>query len=108
MEHVLVENLHNRVAEVSFLLLRDRKKEAAVLRSLGTRRGQVFGIFFLESAIQASLGTLLGGLLASGAMGKSAFAPQYLALVLICFLLGGAAAVWQLAKANVFTVMAGE
>ena len=53
-------------------------------------------------------GTLLGGLLASGAMGKSAFAPQYLALVLICFLLGGAAAVWQLAKANVFTVMAGE
>ncbi|MBR5536586.1 MAG: hypothetical protein IKU58_01640 [Clostridia bacterium] len=93
---------------LSFLLLRGRKKEAAVLRSLGTRRRQVFGIFLLESAIQASLGTLLGGLLASGAMGKSAFAPQYLALVLICFLLGGAAAVWQLAKANVFTVMAGE
>ena len=28
--------------------------------------------------------------------------------ILLCFLLGGAAAVWQLAKANVFTVMTGE
>ena len=93
---------------LSFLLLRGRKKEAAVLRSLGTRRGQVFGIFLCETAVQALSGTLLGGLLAGFAMGKSAFVPQYLAMVLGCFLLGGGAAVWQLAKANVFTVMTGE
>lgn len=93
---------------LSFLLLRGRKKEAAVLRSLGTRRGQVFGIFLCETAVQAFVGTLLGGLLARAAMGESAFATQYLALVLSCFLLGGAAAVWKLAKANVFTIMTGE
>lgn len=93
---------------LSFLLLRGRKKEAAVLRSLGTRRGQVFGMFLSETAAQALTGTLLGGLLARAAVGESAFAPLYLATVLCCFLLGGAAAVWQLAKANVFTVMTGE
>ena len=93
---------------LSFLLLRGRKKEAAVLRSLGTRRGQVFGMFLCETAAQALSGTLLGGLLARMVMGKSAFALQYLAMVLGCFLLGGAVAVWKLAKANVFTVMTGE
>lgn len=93
---------------LSFLLLRGRKREAAVLRSLGTRRGQVFGMFLSETALQALLGTLLGGGLAWAALGKTAFQLQYLSLVLCCFLLGGAAAVWQLAKANVFTVMTGE
>ena len=93
---------------LSFLLLRGRKREAAVLRSLGTRRGQVFGMFLSETALQALLGTLLGGGLAWATLGKTAFQLQYLSLVLCCFLLGGAAAVWQLAKANVFTVMTGE
>ena len=93
---------------LSFLLLRGRKREAAVLRSLGTRRVQVFGMFLSETALQALLGTLLGGGLAWATLGKTAFQLQYLSLVLCCFLLGGAAAVWQLAKANVFTVMTGE
>lgn len=93
---------------LSFLLLRGRKREAAVLRSLGTCRVQVFGMFLSETALQALLGTLLGGGLAWAALGKTAFQLQYLSLVLCCFLLGGAAAVWQLAKANVFTVMTGE
>ena len=93
---------------LSFLLLRGRKREAAVLRSLGTRRVQVFGMFLLETALQAIPGTVLGGVLALWAMGQAAFRLEYLALVLGCFLLGGAAAVWQLAKANVFTVMTGE
>jgi len=93
---------------LSFLLLRGRKREAAVLRSLGTRRMQVFGMFLSETTLQALLGTLLGGGLAWAALGKTAFQLQYLSLVLCCFLLGGAAAVWQLAKANVFTVMTGE
>lgn len=93
---------------LSFLLLRGRKKEAAVLRSLGTRRGQVFGIFLCETAVQALLGTIFGGVLAGIVMGENAFAPQYLAMVLGCFLLGGAVAVWQLAQANVFTVMTTE
>ena len=93
---------------LSFLLLRGRKREAAVLRSLGTRRMQVFGMFLSETALPALLGTLLGGGLAWAALGKTAFQLQYLSLVLCCFLLGGAAAVWQLAKANVFTVMTGE
>ena len=60
------------------------------------------------TAVQAFLGTLLGGLLALIFVGKTAFRLEYLALVFGCFLLGGGVAVWQLAKANVFTVMTGE
>ncbi len=93
---------------LSFLLLRGRKKEVAVLRSLGAKRARVFTMLLCENAIQVLLGTLLGGLLAFAVMGGTAFQPGYLLLITLSFVLGGAAAMWQLVNTNVFTVMAGE
>ena len=90
---------------LSFLLLQGRKKEAAVLRSLGMRRGQVAGVFLTESAARALAGVALGGALAWAILGATAFQPGYLALVLVCFLLGGAAAVWKISGINVFTIL---
>ena len=90
---------------LSFLLLQGRKKEAAVLRSLGMRRGQVAGVFLTESAARALAGVVLGGALAWAVLGATAFQPGYLALVLLCFLLGGAAAVWKISGINVFTIL---
>ena len=90
---------------LSFLLLQGRKKEAAVLRSLGMRRGQVAGVFLTESAARALAGVVLGGALAWAILGATAFQPGYLALVLVCFLLGGAAAVWKISGINVFTIL---
>ena len=87
------------------LLLQGRKKEAAVLRSLGMRRGQVAGVFLTESAARALAGVVLGGALAWAILGATAFQPGYLALVLVCFLLGGAAAVWKISGINVFTIL---
>ena len=90
---------------LSFLLLQGRKKEAAVLRSLGMRRGQVAGVFLTESAARALAGVVLGGALAWAILGATAFQPGYLALVLVCFLLGGAAAVWKISGITVFTIL---
>ena len=42
-----------------FLLLRGRKREAAVLRSLGMKRAAVFGSFLFENLLQAVLGLLI-------------------------------------------------
>ena len=93
---------------LSFLLLRGRKREVAVLRSLGAERGRVFKMLLSENAIQVLLGTLLGGCLAFAVMGNTAFQLRYLLLITFSFLIGGAVAMWQLVNTNVFTVMAGE
>lgn len=90
---------------LSFLLLRGRKKEAAIMRSLGMRRWQVAGIFLAETAAQALTGTLVGGLLSYIVLDATVFQLKYLLLVLLCFLLGGAVAVWKISGVNVFNIM---
>ena len=90
---------------LSFLLLRGRKKEAAVMRSLGMGRWRVAGVFLTETAAQALTGTVIGGLLSFLVLDATAFQLKYLMLVLVCFLLGGAAAVWKISGVNVFNIM---
>lgn len=90
---------------LSFLLLRGRKKEAAVIRSLGMRRWRVAGVFLTETAAQALTGTLAGGLLSYTVLDTTVFQLKYLMLVLVCFLLGGAAAAWKISGVNVFNIM---
>lgn len=89
----------------SFLLLRGRRREAAVLRSLGVKRIAVFGSFVLENLFQALLGLTLGCGIGWAAFGLSVLQPGYLAMVLACYLLGGAAAVWKISGVNVFNIM---
>ncbi len=90
---------------LSFLLLRGRKKEAAILRSLGMRRQQVFFLLLAESVLQALTGSLLGTLTALLFVGPAAFDEACIAALLASYLIGGAAAVRKLAGVNVFTVM---
>ena len=61
------------------------------------------GVSSLEAS--AMLREALGGALAWAILGATAFQPGYLALVLVCFLLGGAAAVWKISGINVFTIL---
>ncbi len=89
----------------SFLLLRGRKREAAVLRSLGMRRSAVFSSFLLENLLQAILGLLIGCVIGWFAFGSGALQPKYLAALLGCYLLGGAVAVWKISGVNVFNIM---
>lgn len=90
---------------LSFLLMQGRKREAAVMRSLGALRVQVFRVFALETTMQAMPGTLFGGLVAYAVLGETAFQLKYLVLVLGCFCLGGALAIWKISGVNVFNIM---
>lgn len=91
---------------LSFLLLRGRKKEAAILRSLGMRRHRVFVTLLAESILQALVGSLLGTLTALLFAGPDIFNGACIAALLTNYLIGGAMAVWKLAGVNVFTIMA--
>lgn len=90
---------------LSFLLLRGRKKEAAIMRSLGITRTHVFILLLLENACQAMIGCVLGSLIVVLSFGYHAFQLSYLLVLLICYLLGGAAAIWKLSGVNVFIAM---
>lgn len=90
---------------LSFLLLRGRKKEAAILRSLGMRRHWVFVTLLAESSLQALTGSLLGTLAALLFAGSHVLHWAGIAALLVSYLIGGAVAVWKLAGVNVFTVM---
>ena len=90
---------------LSFLLLRGRKKEAAVMRSLGMTRKSVFSVLLLENAFQALLGGLLGSLLVVLLLGAEVLQLQYVALLVGCYLIGGGFAIWKLSGVNVFTIM---
>lgn len=89
----------------SFLLLRGRRREAAVLRSLGMKRAAVFMSFLFESLLQAVLGLLIGCVIGWFTFGSGALQPTYLAALLGCYLLGGAVAVWKISGVNVFNIM---
>lgn len=89
----------------SFLLLRGRRREAAVLRSLGMKRAAVFGSFLFENLLQAILGLLIGCVIGWYTFGSGVLQPKYLVALLGCYLLGGAAAVWKISGVNVFNIM---
>ena len=90
---------------LSFLLLRGRKKEAAVLRSLGMRRNAVFTVLLGETALQAAIGCLSGCGLTLLLADATAFAPDQLLLLWACDLLGGGVAAWKISGVNVFNIM---
>ena len=43
-----------------YTALNERRREVAVLRAVGVRAGQVFGLFVVESTVIAGVGTLVG------------------------------------------------
>jgi len=90
---------------LSFLLLYGRRREAAVMRSLGEGHGRVFAVLLLETALQAACGATLGALAAFFIAGAQAVKGSHLALVFGCYLLGGAAAALRLAYVNVLRLM---
>ena len=92
----------------SFILLRRRKREAAVMRSVGATRGNVLGILMAECAMQAVIGCVLGivGVLAASFMPNATLSVNPLApFIPLCYLIGGALAAGRMAKVNVLKLM---
>lgn len=90
---------------ISFLLLRGRKREIAILRTIGMNRFSVFVGYLLETAVQAMLGMAVGILIGRELFGVSTIDHQQIWIMIGCYLVGGAAAIWRLSGINVFTIM---
>lgn len=93
---------------LSFLLLRNRRREAAVMRSLGARRMQVVASLLTETFLQAILGAAAGALCAALSTGVPAGGMPYAIISLFCYTAGGAVAAFGMAGANVIRLMSAK
>lgn len=90
---------------ISFLLLRRRKREAAVMRSVGATRGTVLRILLGECTMQCFCGAALGAAAVFAAIGGSVGRLSIALAVAVCYLAGGALAAYRLVNVNVLKLM---
>lgn len=85
----------------SFLVIQQRQKEYALMRVLGTGRGQCFFVFFIEQLVLLLCGATAGSMTAFIAFRQVDVILKVLLLVLLSYLLGVMAALWRIGKGNV-------
>jgi hypothetical protein len=91
---------------VSYLLVRIRKPEFAVMRSLGTSRGGGFVTFFLEQGLLVAVGTGLGIFLTIVITeGAGAVQPLNIVGYILCYLVGAAIAIFTLNRVSVIHIL---
>lgn len=91
---------------VSYLLVRLRKPEFAIMRSLGTSRAAGFMTLFLEQALLAMIGAGLGILLTLAIVqGNAPIQFAIIAGYLVCYLVGAAIAISTLNRVNVIQIL---
>ena len=91
---------------ISYLVIRQRKPELAIMRSLGSSRSKAFAILFLEQSLLCLAGTALGMGLASAISGT--LAPLQLLSILgfiLCYWLGAALAILMINQDNVIQIL---
>lgn len=88
------------------LLIKGRKPEYAIMRSLGQAHGSCFMTICLEYALTALAGCVLGSI--AGAVflkGKAGMLLMVTGVFMVCYFLGEAAALWPLKRMSVMTVL---
>ena len=89
---------------ISWLMVNGRRMEFAVMRGLGASRGRVFLSFFLEQALLALAGCVLGGL-ALTALGAGGAGWLAAAAFLACYLFGCALAVLAVGRTRLMALL---
>ncbi|MDE7320773.1 MAG: helix-turn-helix domain-containing protein [Lachnospiraceae bacterium] len=91
---------------VTLLLLNSRKKEAALLRSIGIGRWRCFRIFFMEQLVLVVSGVVLGSVLSVLLQGNYG-ADSVLSGCLVCvfYMLGNSLAIWKILKVSVMEAL---
>ena len=69
-------------AFVGFLMIRNRKREIILMRTIGTPNRLIYGSFVLEQMICAALGAIIGG-------AKFRWCPVYWLLLFVCIYFAG-------------------
>lgn len=92
---------------ISWLLINGRKREFAIMRGFGARRGRVFHSFFLEQALLCIFGCLLGCLaLLKFQIYDSMMFRIALCAYLVFYLAGCAISVKKIGKTNLMELLA--
>lgn len=93
----------------AYLSNRGRKKEFSVMRCLGLKRGEIFGLAFAEQSILSSLGCVIGllfSLLFSEFLSWKAIGILF--VLLLVDLLGASVSAFQVSRGSVMILMRGE
>jgi hypothetical protein len=91
---------------VSYLMIQTRSGEYAVLRLLGLGKRKSMALYFTEIAALTLGGSLLGVLISSAAgLGGIGVGVRVFLLFSVCFMLGGAIALWRLGRTNVMLAL---
>ena len=88
----------------SFLVIRNRKQEFAVMRSLGTKKHQVFFIVLLESLTVCIMGSLVA-ILIMLFFGLTFYSLLYSIIFIICFMIGCSLAIINILSVNILTIL---
>lgn len=91
---------------ISYLLVRLRKPELAIMRSVGTSRSRAFAFLFLEQSLLCLLGTALGMGITLALAGTLALG-QVLSILgyILCYWLGTALAILMINRDNVVGIL---
>lgn len=88
------------------LLIKGRKAEYAIMRSLGQEHGSCFMTICLEYALTALAGCVLGSILGAVFLkGETVLLLVVTGAFMICYFLGEAAALWPLKRLSVMMVL---
>lgn len=86
-------------AFIGFLMIRNRKKEIALMRTMGTPNGQIYANFAMEQMIFVVLGAMVGG-------SKFMWNPvSWLALFVCVYFIGLSAALLVMLRKNLLTTI---
>lgn len=90
----------------SFLFVRNRKQEFAVMRSLGMKKGMVFGETFIEQLFLGIIGTALG-LIAYYVWYHFEIMPPWGSIIafLLCYMIGSCIVVYWITNMKVMALM---
>lgn len=89
----------------SFLFVRNRKQEFAIMRSLGTKKSMVFGEVFIEQFSFVMAGIILG-LVAYFIIYQFKVKPPWgnIVILMLCYLLGSSIVIFWIVNVKVMTI----
>lgn len=93
----------------SFMFVRNRKQEFAIMRSLGTKKGMVFGEAFMEQFFLGLIGAALG-LIGFYAMYQYEIQPPWgnILAFALCYLIGSSMVVYWIVNVKVLAILREE
>lgn len=89
----------------SYLCIRSRKAEFALMRSMGTAKGAVFAAVFIEQLALCAAGCAVGFGVVAATNNITSQGALWSSVFLVCFMLGASFSVWRIIRVNVMSAM---